>query len=113
MDSISSTNSNYVRNRSLSQVTLSLSPPERGVHYLLNQGFIERAPNQDKQAAVVARFLLSRKGVSKAMIGDYLSTKKEFQQKVLQAFVAEVDFHQMPLDGALRKFQTLFRFPGL
>lgn len=40
--------------------------PERGISYLIRRGFLENSPQG------VARFLISRKGLSKQMIGEYL-----------------------------------------
>lgn len=40
--------------------------PERGIAYLIRRGFLESSPQG------VARFLISRKGLSKQMIGEYL-----------------------------------------
>lgn len=40
--------------------------PERGIYYLIRRGFLENSPQG------VARFLISRKGLSKQMIGEYL-----------------------------------------
>lgn len=40
--------------------------PERGIAYLIRRGFLENSPQG------VARFLISRKGLSKQMIGEYL-----------------------------------------
>lgn len=40
--------------------------PDRGISYLVRRGFLENSPQG------VARFLISRKGLSKQMIGEYL-----------------------------------------
>ncbi|CAF0884498.1 unnamed protein product [Adineta steineri] len=81
--------------------------PERGIRYLIAHRFL------DSNAQAVARFLLSRKGLSRQMIGDYLGNIQDpFAMQVLHAFVNEFDFHDMPIDIALRKFQSTFRLPG-
>ena len=79
----------------------------------MRNGFLESHSCVERQSQSVARFLLTRKGVSKAVIGDYLSANDGFCQKVLKHFTREMDFRAVPVDSALRKFQTLFRFPGL
>ncbi|CAG2178076.1 unnamed protein product, partial [Oppiella nova] len=85
-------------------------PPERGLRFLLKNSFIESVDNSEQQSQLVARFLLTRKGVSKAMIGEYLSQPNN--GLVLSAFAAEIDLSGLQVDSALRKFQTFFRFPG-
>ena len=78
--------------------------PERGVHYLIGKGFLDNSPQ------AVARFLMTRKGLAKQMIGEYLGNiSTPFNQSVLHAFASEMDVSNMPIDVALRKFQTYFR----
>lgn len=53
--------------------------PERGIRYLIQRGFLEAAPQ------AVARFLLTRKGLSKQMIGEYLGNlQNSFNMAVLE-----------------------------
>ena len=81
--------------------------PEKGINYLIRRGFLENSPQ------AVARFLITRKGLSKQMIGEYLGNLMyAFNMAVLGCFANEVDFAGMPVDAALRKFQTYFRMPG-
>ncbi|XP_023320558.1 IQ motif and SEC7 domain-containing protein 1 [Eurytemora carolleeae] len=81
--------------------------PEKGINYLINKGFLDNSP------AAVARFLVTRKGLSKQMIGEYLGNiSHPFNQAVLTCFAAEVDLSGTQVDSALRKFQTYFRMPG-
>ncbi|XP_077296946.1 brefeldin-resistant Arf-GEF family protein schizo isoform X2 [Arctopsyche grandis] len=81
--------------------------PERGVGYLIRRGFLENSPRG------VARFLITRKGLSKQMIGEYLGNLQgPFNMAVLECFVSELDLSGMQVDVALRKFQAYFRMPG-
>ena len=81
--------------------------PEKGITYLIRRGFLENSPQ------AVARFLITRKGLSKQMIGEYLGNLMyAFNMAVLGCFANEVDFAGIPVDAALRKFQTYFRMPG-
>ncbi|GAB6029678.1 hypothetical protein CHUAL_005408 [Chamberlinius hualienensis] len=81
--------------------------PEKGINYLINRAFLENTPQ------TVARFLISRKGLSKQMIGDYLGNlQNTFNMQVLECFANEIDLAGMQVDVALRKFQTYFRMPG-
>ncbi|CAK9823470.1 IQ motif and SEC7 domain-containing protein 1 [Anthophora retusa] len=81
--------------------------PERGISYLIRRGFLENSPQG------VARFLISRKGLSKQMIGEYLGNlQNPFNMAVLECFSQELDLSGMQVDVALRKFQAYFRMPG-
>lgn len=81
--------------------------PENGISYLIRRGFLENSPQ------AVARFLITRKGLSKQMIGEYLGNLNyPFNMAVLNCFAMEMDFSGMQIDTALRKFQTYFRMPG-
>ncbi|XP_043282422.1 IQ motif and SEC7 domain-containing protein 1 isoform X3 [Venturia canescens] len=81
--------------------------PERGITYLIRRGFLENSPQG------VARFLISRKGLSKQMIGEYLGNlQNSFNMAVLECFSQELDLAGMQVDVALRKFQAYFRMPG-
>ncbi|XP_018576084.1 IQ motif and SEC7 domain-containing protein 1 isoform X2 [Anoplophora glabripennis] len=81
--------------------------PERGIAYLIRRGFLENSPQG------VARFLISRKGLSKQMIGEYLGNlQSPFCMAVLECFAGELDLSGMQVDVALRKFQQHFRMPG-
>ncbi|KOX69605.1 IQ motif and SEC7 domain-containing protein 1 [Melipona quadrifasciata] len=54
--------------------------PERGISYLIRRGFLENSPQG------VARFLISRKGLSKQMIGEYLGNlQNPFNMAVLDS----------------------------
>ncbi|XP_055378566.1 IQ motif and SEC7 domain-containing protein 1 isoform X2 [Condylostylus longicornis] len=81
--------------------------PEKGITYLIRRGFLENTPQG------VARFLISRKGLSRQMIGEYLGNlQNPFNMAVLECFAAELDLSGMQVDVALRKFQAYFRMPG-
>lgn len=81
--------------------------PEKGIAYLIKRGFLEQT------AQGVARFLISRKGLSRQMIGEYLGNlQNQFNMAVLECFSTELDLSGMQVDVALRKFQAYFRMPG-
>ncbi|CAI6354056.1 unnamed protein product [Macrosiphum euphorbiae] len=81
--------------------------PSKGIIYLVRKGFLDNAPH------AVARFLISRKGLSKQMIGEYLGDlQNSFNAAALEYFAQEIDLSGMQVDVALRKFQTFFRMPG-
>ena len=60
----------------------------------------------------VAEFLLNAKGLSKFAIGEYLSDRNEFNQKVLLEFTNSFKFAGLPIDKAMRNFFCSFRLPG-
>ena len=67
--------------------------PEKGITYLISKGFLDNSP------AAVARFLVTRKGLSKQMIGEYLgSINSPFNMAVLTCFAQEMDFTGMHID---------------
>ncbi|XP_014217148.1 IQ motif and SEC7 domain-containing protein 1 isoform X2 [Copidosoma floridanum] len=81
--------------------------PERGINYLMRRNFVDNSPQG------VARFLISRKGLSRQMIGEYLGNlQNSFNMAVLDCFAHELDLAGMQVDVALRKFQAYFRMPG-
>ncbi|KAG8438486.1 hypothetical protein GDO86_004887, partial [Hymenochirus boettgeri] len=81
--------------------------PDKGTQFLISRGFIPDTP------IGVAHFLLQRKGLSRQMIGEFLgNSKKPFNRDVLDCVVDEMDFSNMELDEALRKFQAHIRVQG-
>ncbi|XP_070192331.1 LOW QUALITY PROTEIN: IQ motif and SEC7 domain-containing protein 1-like [Littorina saxatilis] len=81
--------------------------PEKGLDFLLDQGFVEGSPRS------VAHFFITRKGLSKQMIGEFLGNlQKPFNMEVLHFFTQEIDLAGLAVDVALRKFQGYFRMPG-
>lgn len=81
--------------------------PEKGIDFLVKMGFLENTPSG------VAKFLISRKGLSRQMIGEYLGMiQQTFNQAVLDSFCGELDLSGQAVDVALRKFQSYFRMPG-
>lgn len=81
--------------------------PEKGIAYLMHKNFLENSPH------AVAKFLISRKGLSRQMIGEYLGNlQQSFNMAVLEYFAEEMDFSGLAIDVALRKFQGFFRMPG-
>ena len=74
--------------------------------YLVEKGFVVETPT------AVARFLISRKGLSKQKIGEYLGSQEDFCIAALHCFADEIDLCGLEIDHALRKFQTYFRLPG-
>uniref|UniRef100_A0A3P8WK20 IQ motif and Sec7 domain ArfGEF 1 n=1 Tax=Cynoglossus semilaevis TaxID=244447 RepID=A0A3P8WK20_CYNSE len=81
--------------------------PEKGIQYLIERNFVQDTP------VAVAHFLLKRKGLSRQMIGEFLGNRqKQFNRDVLDCVVDEMDFSELELDEALRKFQAHIRVQG-
>lgn len=81
--------------------------PEKGINYLIEEKFLDRSSKS------IAEFLFNRNCLSKQMIGDYISnTQDKFIYQVLNDFIQLIDLRALPVDEALRKFQTHFRMPG-
>ncbi|CAM4619237.1 unnamed protein product [Lepidochelys kempii] len=92
---------------SLSHRAQPLQQPEKGIQYLIERGFLSDTP------VGVAHFILERKGLSRQMIGEFLGNRqKQFNRDVLDCVVDEMDFSNMDLDDALRKFQSHIRVQG-
>ena len=71
--------------------------PELGMEYLFKKDFVDYSP------ASVGKFLLGRKGFSKAMLGQYLcQIQRPFNLAALHCFIHELDFSGLHLDIALR-----------
>lgn len=85
---------------------------DRGLRFLISNNFIEELSSPEEQARAIANFLFTRKGVSRQMIGEYLSDNNKFNQLVLKAFASEINLQGLIVDEALRLFQINFRFPG-
>ncbi|KAK7503484.1 hypothetical protein BaRGS_00005405, partial [Batillaria attramentaria] len=81
--------------------------PEKGLDFLLEHAFVEGTPRS------VAHFFISRKGLSKQMIGEFLGNlQNPFNMEVLHYFCLEIDLAGLQVDVALRKYQSYFRMPG-
>ncbi|XP_033114704.1 IQ motif and SEC7 domain-containing protein 2-like isoform X2 [Anneissia japonica] len=81
--------------------------PEKGIKFLIENKFLENSTHE------VAKFLLSRIGLSKQKIGEYLGDlQQQFNMMVLECYVEEINFQGLTIDNALRKFQSYFRMPG-
>ncbi|TGZ61702.1 hypothetical protein CRM22_007835 [Opisthorchis felineus] len=79
----------------------------KGIDFLVKCGFLDCSPE------TIARFLLTRKGLSRVAIGDYLgNTKDELAMATTRQFMRELDFRELEVDEALRLLLSCFRTPG-
>lgn len=82
--------------------------PDKGIQFLQENGIL----NAELDPMEVAMFLRENSGLDKAMIGEYISKKKNVESKILENFVVSFDFTNTRIDLALRQYLETFRLPG-
>ena len=79
-------------------------PPEVGVQFLLNRGFVSLSKGQGDLATAVAHLLASRRGLSLRRVADYLLRgERRFNRLVLQRLMQQHDMRRLHVDHALRQ----------
>ncbi len=87
-------------------VSLFNEKPKKGVEFLQSQKLLGDDPID------VAKFLAATMALDKAVIGDYLGERDDFNLSVMHAYVDALDFADMDFDAAIRSFLSGFRLPG-
>ena len=87
-------------------VSLFNEKPKKGVEFLQGQKLVGEDPTD------VAKFLAATMALDKAIIGDYLGERDDFNLSVMHAYVDALDFTDMEFDSAIRSFLSGFRLPG-
>lgn len=82
--------------------------PDKGIQFLQENGLL----NTQLDPVEVVKFLRENSGLDKAMIGDYISKKKNVESRILETFVKSFDFTNTEIDVALRQYLETFRLPG-
>lgn len=80
--------------------------PKKGIQFLQEHGILK--PVLDSQEVVL--FLRENPGLDKKMIGEYISSRNNFQ--ILETFVKMFDYNDLRIDEALRLYLEAFRLPG-
>ena len=80
--------------------------PRNGIEHLQEARLLSKPTDPYE----VARWLRENPHLDKAMIGEYISNKKNLD--IFKAFVKSFDFTGLRIDEALRAFLTTFRLPG-
>ncbi|CEF71641.1 Schizo [Strongyloides ratti] len=81
--------------------------PDRGIALLAKNGFIQGNPEE------VAHFFLTRRGLSRRKIGEFLGThNSQYHTDVLNRYVEYMDVKDLPIDLAIRDFMKYFTLPG-
>ena len=97
-------NNELVRKR-MYRIGLNLfnKKPEKGLSFLIKHSFVADSPN------VIANFLVTRKGISRQVLGEFLGSGTEKTKKILKSLCNEIDLSNLDVDEALRKFQSHIR----
>eukprot|EP00127_Corallochytrium_limacisporum_P005546 Clim_evm63s207 gene=Clim_evmTU63s207 len=80
--------------------------PVKGIQFLIERRVLK------EQAFQVAKFLHEQQGLATAMVGEYLGEPSQFVRDVLKYYIEMMDFGNLLIDEALRKFMQKFRLPG-
>ncbi|KAI6234552.1 SEC7 domain-containing protein [Aphelenchoides fujianensis] len=81
--------------------------PDRGLRLLVDWRFVDEHPES------VAKFLRTRRGISKKMIGEFLGTlRSDYHAEVLAAVLKDVPMHELGIDEALRSMIHAFQLPS-
>lgn len=80
--------------------------PLKGIAYLQEQGMLGRSADD------IAEFFHMEERLDKTAVGDFLGENEKLNKEVMYAYVDQLDFVEMPIVAALRKFLDGFRLPG-
>lgn len=81
--------------------------PDRGLKLLIDWGFVDDDPYQ------IAKFITSRRGLSKQMTGEFLGTlRSSFHAAILQNVLSLINMENAGIDSALRTMLHYFRLPS-
>eukprot|EP00298_Acanthocystis_sp_HF-20_P008017 c17420_g1_i1.p1 GENE.c17420_g1_i1~~c17420_g1_i1.p1 ORF type:complete len:611 (-),score=179.55 c17420_g1_i1:6-1802(-) len=80
--------------------------PKSTIEKMIQIGLINNSPES------VAKFLRETPGLSKTMIGIYITQRSDFHFKVFEYFTSKVDFKGKGLDESIREFLEGWRMPG-
>ena len=66
----------------------------------------------EKSAESVGKYLFHCGELDKGMVGDYLGSPDDFQQRCLSSYLDQFSFKDLEFDKALRLFLYTFKLPG-
>ncbi|CAD5226912.1 unnamed protein product [Bursaphelenchus xylophilus] len=107
--SIRSTKESDLHRRRLYRIALNFfnKKPDRGIRLLIDWGFVDENPN------AIAKLFLSRRGLGKQMIGEFLGTlRSTFHAQILEDVLSQISMHNVEVDSALREMLHYFRLPS-
>jgi hypothetical protein len=80
--------------------------PDRGIQMLIDWRYVDDHP------IAIAKFMLTRRGLGKKMIGEFLGTlRSEFHAAVLRSVLVEIEMKGQEIDEALRTMIYFFQLP--
>lgn len=88
-------------------VSLFNQKPRSAIEYMVQNQIWPESPSPE----TIAHFLRVIPGLSKEMIGEFLGSVNELNQKTLHAYASTFDFSGMRIDEALRMFLHAFKLP--
>ncbi|XP_059144360.1 brefeldin A-inhibited guanine nucleotide-exchange protein 1-like isoform X2 [Physella acuta] len=80
--------------------------PLKGIQYLQEQEMLGKLPED------IAEFLHTEERLDKTVVGDFFGENEKFHKEVMYAYIDHMDFTDMDIVSALRKFLEGFRLPG-
>ncbi|XP_041360036.1 brefeldin A-inhibited guanine nucleotide-exchange protein 1-like isoform X2 [Gigantopelta aegis] len=80
--------------------------PMKGILYLQEQGMLGKSPDD------IAELFHTDDRLDKVAIGDFLGENEKFNKAVMYSYVDQMNFVEMDIVSALRKFLEGFRLPG-
>uniref|UniRef100_A0A061RZG9 Brefeldin a-inhibited guanine nucleotide-exchange protein 2-like n=1 Tax=Tetraselmis sp. GSL018 TaxID=582737 RepID=A0A061RZG9_9CHLO len=87
-------------------IALFNKKPQDGIRFMQEQGMLGKEPHE------IAAFLGKTSGLNRTKIGEYLGEREDTALKVMHAYIDAMDFTDMDIDEAIRKFLADFRLPG-
>ncbi|CAL1541394.1 unnamed protein product, partial [Lymnaea stagnalis] len=80
--------------------------PLKGIHYLQEQEMLGKSPED------IAELFHNEERLDKTAVGDFLGENEKLHKEVMYAYIDQMDFVDLDIVSALRKFLEGFRLPG-
>ncbi|KAK3733623.1 hypothetical protein RRG08_063293, partial [Elysia crispata] len=80
--------------------------PLKGIQYLQEQEMLGKVPED------IAEFFHNEERLDRTVVGDFLGENEKLHKEVMYAYIDQMNFVDMDIVSALRKFLEGFRLPG-
>ncbi|RUS76389.1 hypothetical protein EGW08_015840 [Elysia chlorotica] len=80
--------------------------PLKGIQYLQEQQMVGKLPED------IAEFFHNEERLDRTVVGDFLGENEKLHKEVMYAYIDHMNFVDMDIVSALRKFLSGFRLPG-
>ncbi|GFO03195.1 Brefeldin a-inhibited guanine nucleotide-exchange protein 1 [Plakobranchus ocellatus] len=80
--------------------------PMKGIQYLQEQQMLGKLPED------IAEFFHNEERLDRTVVGDFLGENEKLHKEVMYAYIDQMNFVDMDIVSALRKFLEGFRLPG-